>query len=58
MEKLATFDKEPLLTRYSIATTAFDQTLDITAAQTYLNYQPLFSLSDGLERYAKHTARH
>ncbi|MBQ5429594.1 MAG: NAD(P)-dependent oxidoreductase [Neisseriaceae bacterium] len=58
MEKLSPQSKEPPLTRYSIATTAFDHTLDITSAQKYLNYTPQFSLLDGLERYAKHTARH
>ena len=59
MEKVSLINnKEPLLTRYSAAVSAFDQTLDITAAQKYLNYQPQFSLSDGLERYARHTARH
>ncbi|MBR3481343.1 MAG: NAD(P)-dependent oxidoreductase [Neisseriaceae bacterium] len=58
MEKISLItQKEPLLTRYSAAVSAFDQTLNIHSAQKYLNYTPQFSLSDGLERYAKHTAR-
>lgn len=58
METLSPQSREPVLTRYSAAVTAFDQTLDITSAQKYLHYQPIFSLSEGLERYAKHSARH
>ncbi|MCR4941795.1 MAG: NAD(P)-dependent oxidoreductase [Campylobacter sp.] len=56
MEIFSPYNKEPILTRYSAGVCAFDQTLNITAAQKYLNYNPIFSLSEGLERYAKYIA--
>ncbi|MFB2537756.1 MULTISPECIES: NAD-dependent epimerase/dehydratase family protein [unclassified Acinetobacter] len=45
--------KEPLITRYSAGTIAFDQTLDIQRARQYLGYQPLFNINTGLQRYAE-----
>lgn len=44
---------EPLMTRYSIGTVAFDQTLDITRARTLLGYEPQTSIADGLRQYAR-----
>lgn len=47
---------EPLLTRYGVGMIAFDQTLNIDKAKNCLNYQPLFTITEGLQRYAKHTS--
>lgn len=44
--------REPLLTRYTIATLAFSQTLDISAAQRDLGYRPTITLDEGIARYA------
>lgn len=45
-------DKEPKLTPYSAAVFAIGQTLDISAAVNDLGYKPLYSIDEGLERYA------
>jgi nucleoside-diphosphate-sugar epimerase len=42
--------KEPRLTRYTMALLAKSQTLDISKAQQQLNYRPIVSLAEGLER--------
>ena len=44
--------REPLLTRYSIAVLAMSRTLDISKARTELEYAPLISISEGLQRFA------
>ena len=41
---------EPPLTRYTAALMAKSQTLDISKAQKFLQYQPRISMSEGLER--------
>lgn len=43
---------EPPLTRYSLSTIAFSQTLDIRRARDDLGYRPLVSLDDALARVA------
>ncbi|MGI9058258.1 MAG: NAD-dependent epimerase/dehydratase family protein [Ktedonobacteraceae bacterium] len=43
-------DKEPLLTRYSVAILARTQTYDISAAKRDLGYTPCITLVDGIER--------
>ncbi len=43
---------EPLLTRYTVATIAYSQTLDISAAQRDLGYRPAITLDEGIARYA------
>lgn len=45
---------EPFLTRYSIGVISKSQTLDISKAKKILGYQPIYSIEEGLERYAKH----
>ncbi len=51
MEARATITKkEPLLTRYSALILARTQTYDIAAARRFLNYEPVVSLSDGVEQ--------
>ncbi|MBF2062999.1 MAG: NAD-dependent epimerase/dehydratase family protein [Calothrix sp. C42_A2020_038] len=41
--------REPILTRYTLGTLAFSQTLDITAALSELNYQPRITIETGLD---------
>jgi len=49
--------KEPLLTRYTVGILARTQTYDIRAAQRDLAYQPLCSVTEGLERTLNAFAR-
>lgn len=42
---------EPALTRYTVCTLAFSQTLDITKAISKLGYQPIKTLSEGITDY-------
>lgn len=44
--------KEPRLTDYSAALLHYDQTLDISKAQSVLGYQPKISIEEGIKRYA------
>ncbi|NMU06982.1 UDP-glucose 4-epimerase, partial [Vibrio parahaemolyticus] len=43
---------EPRLTSYSAGLFNYHQTLDISKAIKNLNYQPLFSIQEGLQQYA------
>ncbi|MCL1123435.1 NAD-dependent epimerase/dehydratase family protein [Shewanella surugensis] len=43
--------KEPLLTCYATGLLAKSQTLDISAANNMLGYQPLYSLEHGIKQY-------
>lgn len=43
--------KEPLLTRYGVGVMAYSQTLSIEKAKRELNYQPIISLNEGINRY-------
>lgn len=45
--------KEPLVTRYSIGVIGYSQTLDISNAKKQLGYKPVYSIEQGVERYAK-----
>lgn len=45
---------EPPLTRYTLSTIAFSQTLDITRARDQLGYEPAVSLDEALERVGAH----
>lgn len=45
--------KEPIITRYSVCTLGYSQTLDISAAREKLGYEPKVSLAEGIENYAK-----
>lgn len=42
--------REPLLTRYSVLILARTQTYDISAARRELDYRPVISIAEGLER--------
>lgn len=48
---------EPPLTRYTLSTIAYSQTLDITRAREQLGYAPEVPLSDALSRVASHLRR-
>lgn len=51
--KLFRIKKEPVLTRYTICTLGFSQTLNIEKAKNKLKYVPKISLSEGIEKYGK-----
>lgn len=42
---------EPMLTRYTVCTLAFSQTLDITKAKEKLGYAPKITLGEGIKNY-------
>ncbi len=42
---------EPMLTRYTVCTLAFSQTLDITKAKEKLGYTPKITLGEGIKQY-------
>lgn len=44
---------EPLLTRYSAGVLAFSQTLDVTALQQELGWQPRIGIDEGIRRHAQ-----
>ena len=44
---------EPPLTRYTLSTIAYSQTLDISQARTLLGYTPHVSLDESLASYAR-----
>ncbi|HDY7711370.1 TPA: NAD(P)-dependent oxidoreductase [Vibrio vulnificus] len=46
------YQPEPKLTSYSAGLFNYHQTLDISKAQKKLNYQPLFSVQEGIQQYA------
>lgn len=46
-------DQEPPITRYTICTFAYSQTLDISKAKRDLGYEPILSINEGILRYAK-----
>ena len=45
--------KEPTLTKYSVGVISHDQVLDISKAKEILGYKPIYTIQEGLERYAK-----
>jgi len=45
--------KEPMITKYGVGLISFDQTLNLTKAKEVLGYEPLYTIAEGLERYAK-----
>lgn len=49
---------EPPLTRYTLSTIAYSQTLDLTRAKAELGYRPLVSLDEALARAAADQKAH
>lgn len=45
--------REPPLTRYSVGVIAKSMTLDISKAQKLIGYEPVTSIEDGIEEFAK-----
>ena len=45
--------KEPAITKYTICTLGYSQTLNIAKAKKDLNYKPKMTLSEGIKKYAK-----
>lgn len=45
--------KEPVLTRYTVCTLAFSQSLNISKARKILGYEPKISLEEGIREYGK-----
>ncbi|MFZ1301192.1 MAG: NAD(P)-dependent oxidoreductase [Candidatus Microsaccharimonas sp.] len=61
LEKLYTFSPthaEPPLTRYTVSTLAFSQTLDISKAKQELGYEPQISIDEGIKAYAADYKEH
>ncbi|PPF10596.1 NAD(P)-dependent oxidoreductase [Rathayibacter sp. AY1A5] len=46
--------REPPFTRYTVATLAYAQTLDISRARTELGYEPTVPLAEGIRRVGEH----
>ena len=44
---------EPALTKYTVCTLAFSQTLDISKAKQKLKYEPIITLAEGIEKYGE-----
>ncbi len=44
---------EPALTRYTVCTLAFSQTLDISRAREQLGYEPVVTISEGIQKYGE-----
>lgn len=44
--------QEPLITRYGAGLISTDQTLDISHAKNMLGYQPIYTIQEGIARYA------
>ncbi|MHC1683983.1 MAG: NAD-dependent epimerase/dehydratase family protein [Clostridiaceae bacterium] len=51
--KLFHIEKEPILTRYTVCTIGNSQTLDIEKAKKVLNYEPIYTIEQGLKIYSK-----
>lgn len=48
------FTKEPILTKYGVGVISKSQTLDISKAKEILGYKPIYTIKEGLQRYAKY----
>ena len=46
--------KEPMITKYNIATLGYSQSLDITKAKADLKYKPKITLEEGIIKYARY----
>ena len=52
--KIFKIKKEPVITKYTVCTLAFSQTLDIEKARKVLGYEPKITLEDEIKRFANH----
>ncbi|MCW8895462.1 SDR family NAD(P)-dependent oxidoreductase [Sulfurimonas sp.] len=46
--------KEPIITKYSIGVISNSQILDISSAKKVLGYKPVYTIEEGLKKYAKY----
>lgn len=53
--KLLRIETEPPITRYTVTTLAYSQTLSIDRARQDLGYAPIVSITEGIKRYAEAT---
>ena len=51
--KILPTKKEPLLTRYTVCTLSFSQSLDISKAKEIMGYSPKITLKEGIREYGK-----
>ena len=52
--KLFRIYKEPMITKYTIATLGYSQSLNIEKAKKDLGYNPKITLEEGIKKYAEH----
>lgn len=52
--KLFRIYKEPMITKYTIATLGYSQSLNIEKAKKDLDYNPKITLEEGIKKYAEH----
>lgn len=52
--KIFRVKKEPIVTKYTVCTLAFSQTLNIEKAREILGYEPRITLEDEIKRFADH----
>ncbi len=51
--KLLRITKEPILTKYTVITLGYSQTLDISRAKEDLGYEPIYSIQEGAKIYGE-----
>lgn len=51
--KIMAIKREPVFTRYTLMTLGFSQTLSIEKAKNELGYEPVYSIEEGIKKYAK-----
>ena len=51
--KLFKIYKEPMITKYNIATLGYSQSLNIESAKRDLGYKPILTLEEGIKKYAE-----
>lgn len=56
--KLFRIYKEPSITRYTVMTLGYSQTLNIESAKKDLNYKPVMTLEEGIIKYAEDFKSH
>lgn len=56
--KLFRIYKEPAITRYTILTLGYSQTLNIEKARKILKYKPIITLEEGIKKYAEDIKKH
>nr|WP_293994005.1 NAD(P)-dependent oxidoreductase [uncultured Fusobacterium sp.] len=55
--KIFKFQKEPILTKYTLYLLKYSQTLSIEKAKQDLNYQPKLTIAEGIKKYVEHSRK-